>query len=113
MGNGLPDQLRPLFLQVFNYQTGTVWRQTNPLPGPRSGGKGVALAGEISSLAYLDLEYLLSCLGSQEWYILWEELLDFQDSQPFFPGTQCQVPTDKEKPACHNMRLANNYRDLE
>ena len=48
-------------LQVFNYDAGIEWRQTNPLPGPRSGGKGVALAGEIPTLAYLDLRYQLSC----------------------------------------------------
>jgi len=33
--------------EVFNYPTGTGWRHANPLPGPRSGGKGVSLAGVV------------------------------------------------------------------
>ena len=45
----VPVQPYASFLQVFNYLTGTGWRQTNPLPGPRSGGKGVVLVGEIST----------------------------------------------------------------
>ena len=35
-------------MQVLDYQMGTGWIQTNPLPGPRSGGKAVNLAGATS-----------------------------------------------------------------
>ena len=46
--------------KVLDYQSGTRWRPANPLPGPRSGGKGVTLSGEHQKVVQLYFHTVLT-----------------------------------------------------
>ena len=46
--------------KVLHYQSGTRWRPANPLPGPRSGGKGVTLSGEHQKVVQLYFHSVLT-----------------------------------------------------
>ena len=46
--------------KVLHYQSGTRWRPANPLPGPRSGGKGVTLSGEHQYVVQLYFHSVLT-----------------------------------------------------
>lgn len=46
--------------KVLHYQSGTRWRPANPLPGPRSGGKGVTLSGEHQNVVQIYFHTVLT-----------------------------------------------------